>query len=169
MILRVSLNTMNSKAHNIYKGYLEKICARYKIPLFKELKSGSKKYDFYIPTSPPIVLEVDGEQHESTKTGFFFKTLESLQRYRENDRERNFLFNMGKIHLIRIKSTLILSMSEFIDLLEENGTFEILDNGVDVENAHFRTFERDRERKEKRRETNRRIKEEKKKKHSDRD
>lgn len=158
---------MNSKAHNIYKGYLEKICSRHKLPLFKELKSGSKKYDFYIPTSPPIVLEIDGIQHESTKTSFFFKTLEALQRYRENDRERNFLFNMGKIHLIRIKSTLILSMSEFIDLLEENGTFDIIYKGVDVENAHYRAFERDRARKEKRKAENRRIKEEKKKRYSD--
>lgn len=158
---------MKSKAQLLYKRYLEKICFAYKIPLFQELKSGNKIYDFYIPTSPPIVLEVDGEQHESTKINkFFFKTLDQLQKYRENDKERDMLFNMGKIHLIRIKSNVFLSFSEFFELLEKNKTFEILDLGADIDNAYFRTFERDRERKEKRREENRRIKTEKKKKNS---
>lgn len=161
---------MNSKAHILYKGYLEKVCSRYKIPLFKEVKSGSKKYDFYIPTLPPIVLEVDGEQHESTKINkFFFKDLEALQNYRENDKERNFLFNIGSIHLIRIKSTTLMNLSEFIDLFEETGAFEILEDGVDVNNAYYRAFERDRKFKEERKAKNRKFKEEKKKRDSDRD
>ena len=153
---------MNSKAHLLYKKYLEKICFSYKIPLFKELKSGSKKYDFYIPTLPPIVVEVDGEQHENTKVDkFFFKTLEQLENYRENDNERNFLFNIGKIHLIRIKSNIFFSFSEFIDLLEETKTFELLDKGADKDNAYFRIFERDRKYKNDRRTKNREIKKEK--------
>ncbi|MGL5717864.1 hypothetical protein [Cetobacterium sp.] len=160
---------MKSKAHILYAKHLERLCLAYKIPLFKELKAGSKSYDFYIPTNPPIVLEVDGIQHENTKVDkFFFKNLDSLQKYRENDKERNFLFNVGKIHLIRIKSNVFLSFAQFIELLEETKTFEILDLGVDIENAYFRTFERDRERKEKRRRENKLFKKQRKEKDSSR-
>ena len=53
---------MLSKAHIHMKRILESISKIYKVVLLEEVKEGSKRYDFYFPTSPPICIEIDGKK-----------------------------------------------------------------------------------------------------------
>lgn len=50
-----------SKLSDEIEFYLKRFLKKYNLDLKKEVDAGFKsRYDFYIPTSPPIAIEVDG-------------------------------------------------------------------------------------------------------------
>lgn len=154
---------MLSKAHIHMSKQLKKIASSFKITLLTEVKEGNKRYDFYFPSSPPVVIEVDGNNHGQTKAdGFFFKTSESLSRYKQNDEERNFYHRLGKIILFRFTDEEFPTISELLDIFGEN-VITILKNGEDKNNANYKAIkynqEQDRRRKEKAKEYRKQFKE----------
>lgn len=146
---------MLSKAQ-IYMGkLLKKISKSYDVELIPELAEGSKRYDFYFTSSPPVVLEIDGNQHAIDKAdGFFFKTTEQLLKYKKNDAERELFNTLGKIKLIRFSDQDFPSLSELLDIFEKTGILEILKKGNDEENAHYQRIKYTEEQNRRRREQN---------------
>jgi hypothetical protein len=112
---------------------LTKICKRFELTLLEEVKDGDKRYDFYLPTLPPIVIEVDGSQHKQTKAdGFFFKDDKSLSDYKKNDAERNLLNKLGRIKLYRFTTSDDISLESVLNALD----VETLNGGDDERNIH---------------------------------
>lgn len=131
---------MLSKAHLHMKKKIKEICKKFNITLLTEVREGEKRYDFYIPTKPPIVIEVDGINHQLKKAdGFFFKTEEQLLRYKSNDYERNRLHNIGRIILFRFSDKEFPNIVEILNKFGDD-VIEILKKGADPENAHFKTI-----------------------------
>ncbi|MGL5718396.1 MAG: hypothetical protein ACRCX2_35660 [Paraclostridium sp.] len=144
---------------------LNKICKAYGITLIEELTKGDKRYDFYIPTFPPVVIEVDGCQHEATKAdGHFFKSSEQLEKYKRNDYERRMEHKLGKIRMYRFTDQDFPSVGELVDLLERH-----LKNGENEEDANLKRIRFNQERDRKTREFNKRVREESKRRNSNRD
>ncbi|MGL4452474.1 MAG: hypothetical protein ACRCTZ_15015 [Sarcina sp.] len=111
---------MLSKAHIYLAKALRKVCKMYNVTLLEEVVNGSKRYDFYIPTSIPIVIECDGVQHKDTKANsFFFKKFEQLQNYKKNDYERKKSARQGKIILFNFTTDEFPSIDELDELLSE--------------------------------------------------
>lgn len=126
---------MISKAHLHFQNLLKKICKIYNLTLMQELKNGDKKYDFYIPTFPPIVIEVDGVQHFATKTdGFFFKDEESLRKYKSNDREREIEHKLGHIKMFRFKTDQFPTLNELIEHIGE----DLLKGGINDKDFFYK-------------------------------
>jgi len=101
------------------KRILESISRIYKVVLLEEVKEGSKRYDFYFPTTPPICIEIDGTNHNLNKAdGHFFKTAESLRNYKKNDEERELFHKLGRIVLLRFNTDYFPSLDEFIKELK---------------------------------------------------
>lgn len=153
---------MISKAHKHMEIILNKISKSFDVMLLKEVKEGSKRYDFYFPTNPPIVIEVDGDNHNLKKAdGFFFKTDKSLLNYKLNDMERERFKRLGKIILFRFTDKEFPSLSEFMEIIGEE-TINLLKKGIDENNAYAKTIIKNREyanrRKEQIREFKKRIK-----------
>lgn len=131
---------MLSKAHKHMHTQLKKISNSFHIPLLTEVKEGSKRYDFYFPSSPPCCIEVDGTNHNQEKAdGYFFKTGEQLSKYKQNDMERNYKHKIGRIVLFRFSDKEFPSVSELLDIFGED-VIEILKNGADERNAHYRAI-----------------------------
>lgn len=153
---------MISKAHKHMDLLLNKISKSFNVMLLKEVKEGNKKYDFYFPTMPPIVIEVDGNNHNLKKAdGYFFKTDKSLINYKLNDLERNRFNRMGRIILYRFSDKEFPSLSELLDIFGDT-TINILRKGIDENNAYAKAIIRNREyykrRKDKIRELSEKIK-----------
>ncbi|MGL5746326.1 MAG: hypothetical protein ACRCXX_14455 [Cetobacterium sp.] len=111
---------MLSKAHIYLSKALKKLCKIYGVTLLEEVVNGSKRYDFYIPTLPPVVVEMDGVQHKDTKANsFFFKKFEQLQNYKKNDYERKKSARQGKIILFNFTTDEFPSLDELDALLGE--------------------------------------------------
>lgn len=157
---------MLSKAHIHMSKQLKKIANSFKIILLTEVKEGNKKYDFYFPSSPPIVIEVDGNNHNQTKAdGFFFKTSEALSRYKQNDEERNFYHRLGKIILFRFTDKDFPNVSELLEIFGAE-VIEILKNGEDKRNAYYKAIEYNKEQDRRRKEKAKEYREQLKEKHS---
>lgn len=134
---------------------LKKISKSYDVELIPELSEGSKRYDFYFTSSPPVVLEIDGNQHAINKAdGFFFKTTEQLLKYKKNDAERELFNTLGKIKLIRFSDQDFPSLSELLDIFEQAGILEILEKGNDEDNANYQRIKYTEEQNRRRREQN---------------
>lgn len=115
------------------KKILEKVCKAYGVQLLSEVKAGSKRYDFYIPTFPPIVFEVDGQQHKQTKTdNFFFKKIEQLEQYKKNDYERRKSAKLGEIVLFNFEDNEFPSIIEIEELIGQ-----YLEKGVNEKDAYY--------------------------------
>jgi hypothetical protein len=154
-----------SKAQVHMRKCLQKICDAYNITLITELKSGDKRYDFYIPTYPPLVIEINGSQHTATKIdGHFFKTEEQLEKYKTNDFERRREHKLGKINLITFSDREFPSISELIDTLDK-----YLKNGEDENNANLKRIRNNQERDRRNKEYYRELRERAKKRNSSRD
>lgn len=137
---------MLSKAHLHMKRILESISKIYKVVLLEEVKEGSKRYDFYFPTSPPICIEIDGTNHNLNKAdGHFFKTAESLRNYKKNDEERELFHKLGKIYLLRYDTEYFPSLESFILELKNHNLEEILIQGEDDNNVYYQRYKRDKE------------------------
>jgi hypothetical protein len=141
---------MKSKAHSHMEICLKSICKSFNLPLLCEHKDGDKRYDFFIPTEPPVVVEVDGTQHFQDKAdGFFFKSAESLQKYKQNDAERRLLNKLGKIRLYRFTTEEYPSITELLDIID----LDLLKKGVSL--AYGKKTERNKEISERRKEQSR--------------
>lgn len=146
---------MLSKAQIHMSKLLKKISKSYDVELIPELSEGSKRYDFYFTSSPPVVLEIDGNQHAINKAdGFFFKTTEQLLKYKKNDAERELFNTLGKIKLIRFSDQDFPSLSELLDIFEQAGILEILEKGNDEDNANYQRIKYTEEQNRRRREQN---------------
>lgn len=111
---------MISKAHKYLARVLKNLCSIYNVTLLEEVVDGSKRYDFYIPTPLPVVIECDGVQHKDTKANsFFFKKFEQLQNYKKNDYERKKSARQGKIMLFNFTTDEYPSLDELDNLLRE--------------------------------------------------
>lgn len=109
---------MLSKAHIHLGKVLKKLCSNYNVTLLEEVVNGDMRYDFYIPTSTPIVIEMDGTQHKATKAdGHFFKTGEALSKYLKNDFERKRSAKHGKIILFNFTTKDYPSVTELEELI----------------------------------------------------
>jgi hypothetical protein len=150
---------MISKAHKHMHIILKKISKMFNVELLTEVKEGSKRYDFYFPTNPPIVIEVDGDNHQLKKAdGFFFKSDESLIKYKLNDLERERFKRLGKIILFRFSDKEFPSISEILDILGDQN-IEILKKGIDKRNAYAKSIIKNREYSERRKEQIRKLSE----------
>lgn len=137
---------MLSKGHLHLKSLLKTFCKLHDLELLTEVKEGDLRYDFYIPTSPPIVLEFNGSQHNLEQAdGFFFKTTEALLHYKKNDVFRRQLHSSGRIILIEIDNENI-GYDELEMLLLKHQ--KVIERGLENKNAHFKRVVSDRERKE---------------------
>lgn len=146
---------MLSKAQIHMSKLLKKISKSYNVELIEELVEGNKRYDFYFTSSPPIVIECDGNQHTINKAdGFFFKTTEQLLKYKKNDAERELFNTLGKIKLIRFSDQDFPSLSELLDIFEQTGILEILEKGNDEDNANYQRIKYAEEQNRRRREQN---------------
>ena len=149
---------MVSKAHKHMELILNKISKKFNIMLLKEVKEGNKRYDFYFPTKPPIVIEVDGENHNAKKAdGFFFKNDLSLINYKLNDLERERFNRIGRIILFRFTDKEFPTLSEFFDKIGDE-TINLLKEGIDENNAYAKTIIKNREYNQRRKEKNREFK-----------
>ncbi|MGL4998324.1 MAG: hypothetical protein ACRC5T_05090 [Cetobacterium sp.] len=158
---------MASKGQKQLSKSLNSICKSFGVILFEELAIGNKRYDFYIPLYPPVCIEFDGVQHDDVVAGsFFFKTADSLQKYKENDFERNRLHKLGSIRLYRFRDNDLPNTVELLDIFEEDGILEEMREGVDEENAYVRKKRRDEESSERRKTKNREFRENIKKRNS---
>ena len=147
---------MLSKAHLHMRKLLKDISRYYNVPVFEEVKEGNKKYDFYFPSSPPLCIEVNGEQHFSSKVdGFFFKEAKTLLSYKKNDEERISFHKLGRIFLLSFSTEDFPTFDEFISLLSSTGTEQILKNGVDELNVYYQRYKRDKGKSEERKRTSR--------------
>ena len=136
---------MLSKGHLHLKKLLETFCKLHELELMTEVKEGDLRYDFYIPTSPPLVLEFNGIQHKmDSPDGFFFKTTQDLLHYKKNDSFRKQLHKSGRIILIEIEDENIEYDTLEKILLKYQ---EIIKKGSNNKNAHFKRIVSDRERK----------------------
>lgn len=88
------------------------------------------RYDFIIPTTPPINIEVDGENHRKFND-FFFKSDEQFDKYKSNDNLRRKLHNAGNIYLINIPDNETWTYSKFKKLMIE--CEDILEKGISSE------------------------------------
>lgn len=126
---------MLSKAHIHMRGKLRTICNKFNVELLEEVKSGDKRYDFYIPTFPPVVIEVDGTNHNLNKAdGFFFKDSIQLAKYKKNDLERNKLNKKGSIVLYRFTDKEFPSIVELLDIID----IELLKKGDNEKDAFLK-------------------------------
>lgn len=136
---------MLSKAHLHMKKQLSKISKSFKTTLLCEVKEGNKRYDFYFPTKTPIVIEVDGTNHQQTKAdGFFFKTDIQLLKYIRNDLERDRLNRKGKIILFRFTDKEFPSVSEILEILGDR-CIQLLNEGDDINNAFYKNERRNKQ------------------------
>ena len=147
---------MLSKAQIYMEKQLKLISKMYNVPLLTEVKEGSKRYDFYFPTIPPISIEVNGKQHDSNSVdGFFFKNTEQLLKYKRNDLERKNFNLMGKIILIEYTDQEFPTLSEILDKLEEHSAIKVLEQGADKNNAYYSRIIYNQRQSERRKEQNR--------------
>lgn len=153
---------MLSKAHKYLSRALNKLCKIYNVTLIEELVDGSKRYDFYIPTKVPVVIECDGTQHNNTKADkFFFKNIDQLEKYKKNDYERKKSAKQGNIILFNYTTDDFPSIEE---LEREIGPYLLEgDNDRDANLIKRRNTESEKLRK---REFNRECREKAKKKYS---
>lgn len=109
---------MLSKAHIHLGKVLKKLCSELNVTLLEEVVNGDMRYDFYIPTATPIVIEMDGAQHQATKAdGHFFKTGEALSKYLKNDFERKRSAKHGKVILFNFTTKDYPSVAELNELI----------------------------------------------------
>lgn len=135
---------------------LKTISKLFNVPLMEEVKEGSKRYDFYFPTKPPICIEVNGAQHFLNKCdGFFFKDTQSLLNYKRNDLERKIFNKTGAIVLIEFTDEEFPTLIEMIEKLEDAGAEKILKQGVDENNAFYKILRKNKDREEERKRKNR--------------
>lgn len=112
---------MLSKAHVYLGKALQKLCNKYNVTLLEEVVNGDMRYDFYIPTNPPIVIEMDGTQHNLRKAdGHFFKTGEALSKYIKNDFERKRSAKHGKIILFNFTTKDFPSVEELEKIIAQH-------------------------------------------------
>ena len=107
-----------SKGADNLEQKLAQFLEKYNLNYQKEVCIGKNKarYDFLIPTTPPIALEFDGENHFKPNT-HFFKTTEAFDNYKKNDNAKNELSRLGKVHLIRTTNE-ALTLAELEVLFE---------------------------------------------------
>ncbi|EHO19763.1 hypothetical protein HMPREF9466_01694 [Fusobacterium necrophorum subsp. funduliforme 1_1_36S] len=95
---------MLSKGHLHLKKLLETFCKLHELELMTEVKEGDLRYDFYIPTSPPLVLEFNGIQHKmDSPDGFFFKTTQDLLHYKKTILSENNYIKLEESFLLKSK------------------------------------------------------------------
>lgn len=137
---------MLSKAHLHMKKILKIISKIYNVVLLEEVREGSKKYDFYFPTSPPICIEVNGEQHYSEKIdGFFFKKTKDLLKYKKNDEERHNFHKLGKICLLNFDTNYFPTVNDLELLFKKNEIDKIMEKGNDEYNVYYQRYKRNQE------------------------
>lgn len=153
---------MLSKAHIHLSKVLKKLCKLYDVTLLEEVVDGSRRYDFYIPTATPIVIECDGVQHKDTKANsFFFKKYEQLEKYKKNDYDRRKSARQGNFILFNFTTDEFPSLDELDVMLSE-----YLVEGENAKNAYLVKRRNAEEAKLRKREFERAKREEFKKKNS---
>ncbi|MGL6132243.1 MAG: hypothetical protein ACRCZ9_11595 [Fusobacteriaceae bacterium] len=121
---------MLSRAHMYMAKALKKLCEDNSVTLMEEVVNGDMRYDFYIPTSPPVIIEVDGTQHNLRKAdGHFFKTGDDLSKYLKNDFERKRSAKHGKVILFNFTTKDFPSVEELRNKVQQHLTGG--DNGND--------------------------------------
>lgn len=144
---------MISRGQKHMKQLLSVVSKIYNIPLFEEIKEGNKRYDFYFPTNPPLIFEVNGKQHKYNQAdGFFFKTTEALLKYKKNDLERKVYNKTGSILLLEFDDDEFPSLNEILKTLEEHDAIKILEKGVDTYNAYYESYRYNKEQEGRRKE-----------------
>lgn len=114
---------------NKLKKTLLKLLCNYNLPLYEEVSAGfGARYDFYIPTNPPICFEWDSSVHTESNN-FFFKDYETLVNYRNNDNMKNHFAKRGCTVLIRIDDN---NYSEQFILEQFKEYSYILNKGINV-------------------------------------
>ena len=146
---------MLSKSHLHMRKILNVVSKMYNVVFFEEVKEGNKKYDFYFPTSPPFVIEIDGTQHNlNGADGFFFKKTKDLLKYKKNDEERNNFDKLGRIKLLRFTTDDFPTIDEMENIINGNNINEILEGGNDEYNIFYQRFRRNKEQSEERKRIN---------------
>ena len=74
-----------SKGESIMLNILQSYLKQFNIRLLEEVRTRGYRYDFYIPTKPCIVIELDGSQHKNY-TEFFHKNFDNFIKSRERDK-----------------------------------------------------------------------------------
>lgn len=144
---------MISRGQKHMKQLLSVVSKIYDVPLFEEVKEGNKRYDFYFPTNPPLIIEYNGKQHQYNKIdGFFFKNTESLLKYKRNDLERKVYNKVGNILLLEFEDDEFPSLNEILKIFEDNQAIKILEKGVDTSNAYYCSYKYNRDKEERRKE-----------------
>lgn len=147
---------MISKAQAFLEKQLKIIEKIYKVPLLTEVKEGNKRYDFYFPTNPPLIFEVNGSQHtQNYVDGFFFKSSKQLLDYKRNDSERKFFDKIGKIILIEYTDQEFPDIDEIIKDLTKRNAIKVLEKGPDKNNAYYSRIVYNQRQSERRKELNR--------------
>ena len=147
---------MISKAQAFLEKQLKVIEKIYKVPLLTEVKEGNKRYDFYFPTNPPVVVECNGKQHtQDHADGFFFKSSKQLLDYKKNDSERKLFDKIGKIILIEYTDEEFPDIDEIIKDLTERNAIKVLEKGPDENNAYYSRIVYNQKQSERRKEFNR--------------
>ncbi|MGL6099767.1 MAG: hypothetical protein ACRC0G_09090 [Fusobacteriaceae bacterium] len=112
---------MISKAQLYMSKALRVLCKNYDVELMEEVVDGDMRYDFYIPTNPPILIEVDGVQHNLRKAdGHFFKTGDDLENYLKNDFERKRRADHGRVILFNFTTEEFPSVEELEKKLKQH-------------------------------------------------
>lgn len=101
-----------------YESYIISILKAEKVSFvrektFSDLKGGRYRFDFYIPSGRPIIIEVDGEQH--------FKPIYGRQNFlkgQEHDRQKNSYCLANGIQLYRIPYWEIKNIKHYSDILQ---------------------------------------------------
>jgi hypothetical protein len=117
---------------------LTKLCSKHDLVLMEEVVDGDMRYDFYIPTSTPIVIEVNGTQHDLRKAdGHFFKTGYDLEKYIKNDYKRKNMDKHGKVTLINFTTEDFPSVEELEEILISH-----IGDGINENDKFFKKLRR---------------------------